>query len=140
MYQSLNVSGCSRRSGQLQERLKARIVARGFEQKYGIDYTETFSPVVSYSAVRLLIIALSVELDLKINHLDVTAAFLNGELSETVYMEQPKGFERAGTEGKVCLLKKAIYGLKQAAKSWYDKCKNVLVTLGFKNLETEPCI
>jgi hypothetical protein len=121
------------------ERYRARLVAKGFSQMYGIDYTETFSPVVSYPALRMLI-ALAARLELKINHLDVIAAFLNGELSEEIYMEHPEGFVKPGMENKVWLLKKAIYGLKQASKTWYDKCKSVLENLGFKNLPTEPCI
>ena len=120
------------------ERYRARLVARGFTQQYGIDYVETFSPVVSYPALRLLI-ALAVELDLKIFHLDVTAAFLNGNLKETIYMEQPEGLVEE--PGKVWQLHKAIYGLKQASKSWYDFCKKVLKSeIGLNNLPTEPCI
>lgn len=121
------------------ERFRARLVAKGFSQKYGVDYFETFSPVISYPALRLLI-ALSVELDLNITHLDVTAAFLNCDLKETIYMEQPEGFVMKGAEGKVCRLHKAIYGLKQASKSWYDKCHSVFKSFGFVNLTTESCI
>ena len=120
-------------------RYRARLVAKGCSQKYGEDYKETFSPVVSYSTVRVLI-ALAVELNLQIRHFDVTAAFLNGELKETIYMKQPEGFVKPGAENKVCLLKRAIYGLKQASKSWYDKCKRVLTDVGFKNFLTEPCV
>lgn len=121
------------------ERYRARLVAKGFAQTHGIDYTETFSPVVSHQALRVLI-ALATKLELKINHLDVTAAFLNGELSEEVFMEQPEGFVKQGMENKVWLLRKAIYGSKQASKAWYDKCKGILKDLGFKSLPTEPCI
>jgi hypothetical protein len=120
-------------------RYRARLVAKGCSQKYGEDYKETFSPVVSYAAIRILI-ALAVELDLNIHHFDVTAAFLNGELKETIYMKQPEGFVKPGAENKVCLLKRAIYGLKQASKSWYDKCKKILTDIGFKNFWTEPCV
>jgi hypothetical protein len=121
------------------ERFKARLVAKGYSQKYGVDYNETFSPVVSYPALRLLI-ALSVELDLNITHLDVTAAFLNGDLKESIYIEQPEGFIIKGAESKVYALHKAIYGLKQASKVWYDKCRSIFKGLGFKNLSTESCI
>jgi hypothetical protein len=116
---------------------RARLVAKGFAQMHGVDYTETFSPVVSYPALRVLI-ALAAKLELKINHLDVTATFLNGELSDVIFMEQPEGFVKR-MENKVCLLRKAIYGLKQASKAWYDKCKGILKDLGFKSLPTEPC-
>jgi hypothetical protein len=100
---------------------RARLVAKGCSQKCWEDYKETFSPVVSYAAIRLLI-TLAVELDLNIHHFNVTAAFLNGELKETIYMKQPESFVKPRAENKVSLLKKTIYGLKQAPKSWYDKC------------------
>ncbi|KAG7310616.1 hypothetical protein JYU34_003408 [Plutella xylostella] len=119
---------------------KARLVAKGFTQKSGIDYKETFAPVVRYSSIRALL-ALAAEYDLDIDHLDVKTAFLNGDLQETVYLEQPEGFVMKGQEGKVYKLNKAIYGLKQAAKAWYDKINNVLCKkLGFSKSSSEPCV
>ena len=91
---------------------KTRLVAKGFDQKYEIDYNETFCPVVKFESVRT-ISALAVKHDLKLHQLDVSTAFLNGELQEEVYMMQPNGFQVKGKENLVCKLNKSIYGLKQ---------------------------
>lgn len=118
---------------------RARLVAKGFTQKFGIDYGETFSPVVRHSTLRLLI-ALSVNIDLDIFHLDVTTAFLHGHLDETVFMKQPEGFVKVGEENKVLKLNKAIYGLKQSSRVWYKKVELVLENLDYNKSQFEPCI
>ncbi|KPJ11482.1 Retrovirus-related Pol polyprotein from transposon TNT 1-94 [Papilio machaon] len=118
---------------------KARLVAKGFTQEYGIDYKETYSPVVRYSTIRTLI-ALAVNLDLYIDHMDVKTAFLNGDLRETVYMVQPDGYKVKGKENYVFKLNKAIYGLKQASKAWYDKIDSALTDLQFRKTLSEPCV
>ena len=97
------------------ERYKARLVAKGYSQQYGQDYDETFSPVVRFESLRTLL-ALSVQDGLCVQQLDITTAFLNGELQEEVYMEQPEGFKVRGKEGLVCRLKHSLYGLKQAPR------------------------
>lgn len=117
-------------------RYKARLVARGFSQKHGIDYFETFSPTIRFSSFRLLL-ALAVKNDWSIEHVDIKTAFLNGKLEEEVYIEQPEGYS-VGSE--VCRLKKAIYGLKQAARSWYKTIEPALLAMGFKKSINEPCI
>ncbi|KAK9680315.1 Reverse transcriptase (RNA-dependent DNA polymerase) [Popillia japonica] len=76
--------------------------------------------------------ALSVQLNFKITHLDVKTAFLNGVLKENVFMAQPEGFIVPGYESKVCKLKKAVYGLKQSSRTWNNKVDDVLLNLGFK--------
>ena len=86
-------------------------MAKGFIQKFGIDYFETFLPVVRYSSIRLLI-AFSAKVCLDIDHLDVDMIFLNGELSKNIYMFQLKNFVDQDNKDKMCLLNKAIYGLK----------------------------
>lgn len=93
------------------ERYKSRLVAKGCSQRYGIDYTETFSPVVRYSSIRM-IIALAVEFNLIVHQIDVATAYLNGTLNEEVYMVQPDLFVDEQYPNKVCKIKKALYGLK----------------------------
>lgn len=120
-------------------RYRARLVAKGFTQKAGIDYKETFSPVLRYSTLRLLF-ALSVKYDLDITHLDVTTAFLNGYLDETVYMKPPENFVCQNRENKVLKLNRAIYGLKQSARAWYKRVDDCLQGLGYKKSLYEPCL
>lgn len=118
---------------------KARLVAKGFTQSYGVDYFETYSPVVRRSTVRLLL-SLAVEKDLFISHFDVNTAFLNGDLHEKVYMRQPEGCIDNDSKEKVCLLEKAIYGLKQASRSWNEKVNEVLLSLNFKRCDFDSCL
>lgn len=118
-------------------RFKARLVARGFEQKEGIDYSETFSPVARHVSVRL-IFSIAASNKMKLMIFDVKTAFLHGELKETIYMHQPEGFDD-GT-GRVCKLNKSIYGLKQAPKNWNEKFSKFLKSLAFDNTDDDPCI
>ena len=121
------------------ERYKARLVAQGFSQKYGLDYDETFSPVVRPESIRT-VIALAVKKGLKLHQMDVTTAFLNGELEEEVYMKQPEGFVADGQEHLVCKLRKSIYGLKQPPRCWNSALNAQLKTMGFNQSASDPCI
>ena len=121
------------------ERYKARLVAQGFSQKYGTDYDETFCPVVRLESFRT-IIALAVQHGLKLHQVDVTTAFLNGELEEEVYMRQPEGFIAEGQEHLVCELKKSIYGLKQSPRCWNTVLHNQLTLMGFVQADSDPCV
>eukprot|EP00253_Pinus_taeda_P007197 PITA_07197 len=102
------------------DKYKARLVARGFSQKEGIDYEETFAPIAKMSTIRLVLV-LAAQFKWKVHQMDVKSAFLNGDLQEEVYMTQPQGFKIVGQEHKVCRLAKALYGLKQAPWAWYMK-------------------
>jgi hypothetical protein len=93
------------------EKYKARFVVRGFSQKEGVDYEETFSPVTRYTSIRTIISLASV-MGWRLHQMDVKTTFLNGVIEEEVYIEQPQGFVIHGKESHVCILKKALYGLK----------------------------
>ena len=121
------------------ERYRARLVAQGFTQKYGFDYDETFCPVVRLESLRVLV-ALSVQYGLKLHQVDVTTAFLNGNLEEEVYMSQPNGFVTKGKEQYVCKLKKSIYGLKQSPRCWNNSLDLHLKEMGFTQSTSDPCI
>lgn len=99
---------------------KARIVAKGYTQQLGIDVDEVFAPVARMETIRFLF-ALAAQKGWMLFHLDVKSAFLNGEVSEKVYVEQPTGFEVEAKQHMVYKLKKVLYGLKQAPRAWYSK-------------------
>lgn len=118
-------------------RYKARLVARGFNQQYLQDYNETFAPVARISSFRF-IIAFANQFNLLIHHMDVKTAFLNGKLSEEIYMAVPEGVKC--NNNQVCKLHKALYGLKQAARCWYETFDLALKGQGFKNSSADHCI
>jgi transposase InsO family protein len=109
---------------------KARLVARGFLQRHGVDYEEVFAPVARLETVRVVVAHASMQ-RWKIHQLDVKSAFLNGELEEEVYVEQPAGFVKQGSENKVLKLRKALYGLKQAPRAWNKKIDKSLINMGY---------
>ena len=118
---------------------KAKLVAKGFRQKEGIDYFDTYAPVARIASIRVLL-ALASIFNFYVHQMDVKTAFLNGDLDEEVYMEQPKGFIMHGHEKKVCKLVKSLYGLKQAQKQWHEKFDSVILSHGFKHNNADKCI
>ena len=102
------------------EKYKARLVAKGYAQQYGINYTEVFAPVARLDTVRVLL-AVTAQYSWEVFQLDVKSAFLHGELQEEVYVQQPAGFITKGKENHVYKLRKALYGLRQAPRTWYSK-------------------
>lgn len=118
------------------ERYKARLVARGFTQTYGLDYEETFAPVAKLNTVRVLL-SVAANLDWPLQQFDVKNAFLNGELEEEVYMEVPPGFEHMATDGRVCSLKKSLYGLKQSPRAWFERFTRAVKEKGYTQAHSD---
>jgi hypothetical protein len=105
-------------------------VLRGFTQREGIDFDETFSPVVKPATIRT-VLSLALSSDWPIHQLDVKNAFLNGTLTETVYARQPSGFTDPKFPDKVCRLNKSLYGLKQAPQAWFQRFASFIASVGF---------
>lgn len=121
------------------ERYKGRLVARGFTQQAGVDYDETYAPVIKYSSLRALL-AYALCNNMYIHQMDVVTAFLNGHLSEEIYMSQPEGFVKQGSEKLVCKLNKSIYGLKQSPRCWNAVLDKFLKSEGFSQSYADQCI
>jgi hypothetical protein len=117
------------------EKHKARLVAKGYSQKYGIDYNEVFAPVARWDTIRT-VIALAASKGWCIFQLDVKSAFLHGDLTEDIYVEQPLGYQK-GDKNKVYKLRKALYGLKQAPRAWYSKIESYFTLEKFKKSPAE---
>ena len=121
------------------DKYKARLVVKGYRQKEGLDYFDTYSPVTRVTSIRMLI-ALAAVHDLKIYQIDVKTTFLNGELEEEIYMEQPEGFIIPSKKKKVCRLVKSLYGLKKAPQQWHAKFDQTMLANGFKINECDKCV
>ena len=129
-------------------RFKARLVARGFTQQHGVDYEQTYSPVLKYKTLRILL-TFVVRYGWRLETMDVQTAYLHADLKETVYMQQPEGFERHDVQREgggeitrrlVCLLKKALYGLKQAGREWNEHLDAFVRSLGFTRCVSDTCL
>lgn len=120
-------------------RFKARLVAKGFTQKEGVDYNDIFALVVKYKTMRLMI-AMTVVFELEMEQMDVKTTFLHGDLHETIYMKQPKGFVDKSKPDHACLLKKSIYGLKQSPRQWNKNFDACMTSLGFTRSSYDTCL
>ena len=121
------------------DKYKARLVIKGYRQREGLDYFDTYSPVTRITSIRM-ILAIAALRNLEVHQMDVKTAFLNGDLEEEIYMEQPEGCVAPGQEKKVCKLVKSLYGLKQAPKQWHKKFDDVMLSNGFKINECDKCV
>ncbi len=120
-------------------RYKARLCACGYSQKAGVDFKEIYSPVFRMESSRLFLTIVASR-KMKLIQMDVTGAFLNGPLEETIYMKQPQGYEDLSKADYVLVLLRNLYGLKQAPRVWHQTIHPFLVEIGFKAMEADPCI
>jgi hypothetical protein len=120
-------------------RYKARLVAQGFFQVFGQDYTDTYSPVARFTSVRM-ILALGAQLGLTIHQMDVDTAFLNAPITEDIWVKVPEGTKLPEGDDGVYKLLKSLYGLKQAPREWNNMINDYLISQGFERLEADPCI
>ncbi|KAJ9546957.1 hypothetical protein OSB04_019500 [Centaurea solstitialis] len=120
-------------------RYKARLVAKGYSQIPGVDYNDIFSPVVKHTSIRALLGMVASD-DLELEQMDVTTAFLNGELEEEIFMHQPEGFVVPGKEGHVCKLIKSLYGLKQSPRQWYKRFDAFVTAHGLSISSYDSCV
>ena len=121
------------------ETFKARLVVKGYTHKKGIDYGETFSLIAMLKSSRILL-SIAAHYDYEIWKMDVKNAFLNGNLEEKIYMMQSKGFIAKNQEHMVCKLKRSIYGLKRASRSWNIRFDQAIKSFGFEKNLDEPCV
>ncbi|CAN1141195.1 Retrovirus-related Pol polyprotein from transposon TNT 1-94 [Linum perenne] len=120
------------------DRYKARLVAQGYKQEYGIDYDETFAPVAKMQTVRTLL-AVASQKQWPLYQLDVKNAFLHGHLKETVYLELPPGYP-IQDKGVVCHLNRSLYGLKQAPRAWFETFQGTILGQGFAQSKNDPSL
>jgi len=121
------------------ERYKARLVPRGFTQTYGVDYNETFAHVEKFTSIHCILALATLE-DMEIHQMDMKTTFLNGELEEEIYMEQPQGFMHQGGEHLVCKLHKSLYGLEQPPRAWNQKLDTFFKSVEFMKSEADPSV
>ena len=117
------------------DRYKSRLVAKGYSQRPGFDFKETFAPTVRYSTIRIVLALAALE-DLELRSVDISHAYLNGTLEEEIYMTQPEGFEVGGPD-HVCKLVKSLYGLKQAGRVWNKTLHSALSSMGFNRVQSD---
>ena len=140
-----NIVGCrwvykvKRKADGSIERFKARLVAKGFHQQEGVDFHETFSPVIRHSTIRI-ILSLAVTNHWQLQQVDIQNAFLHGNLEEEVYMVQPQGYVHPQFPNHLCKLHKSIYGLKQAPRAWFSRLTDKLRAIGFVASKADPSL
>ena len=114
-------------------------MAKGFSQREGVDYFETFAPVVRYESIRILL-AIAAKDDLEIAKFDVKTAFLHGDLQEEIYMQQPEGYIKNNGRQLVCKLLRSLYGLKQSPRCWNEKFVKFLESFNLRATNGDKCV
>lgn len=109
------------------------------EQRETIDFNEVYAPVARFETIRTFLAA-CVQKNMHIHQMDVITAYVQGDLSEEIFMNQPEPFIVKGQEDKVCLLKRPLYGLKQSGREWYKKLDSYLSSIDMKKTEVDPCV
>jgi len=117
---------------------KARLVARGFSQRFGIDYFYTFSPTLKLDSLHIIVV-IAFQRNFKILQIDINASYLNAKLTEDIYMKPPEGYNNGSNQG-YWKLKRALYSLIQAGRQWNDDLNNSLLEMNSRRLVSEPCI
>jgi len=120
-------------------RNKARLVAKGYNQEEGIDYEETYAPIARLEVIRMLLAFASI-MDFKLYQMDVKSAFLNGFIQEEVYVDQPPGLENLEKPNHVFKLKKALCGLKQAPRAWYERLSTFFLEKDFSRCKVDTTL
>jgi len=120
-------------------RFKSRLVVKGFRQRKGIDYSDTFSPVARYDSARLFL-AIATAKSFELRQFDVSTAFLCGDINETIYMEQPEDYVDSKHPEYVCQLQRAIYGLKQGPVQFNKKISGILEKIGLIPTHSDRCV
>lgn len=118
------------------KKFKARFCVRGFEQRHGVDFWDTYAPVVSWTTVRLLLV-LSIILNLSSKHVDYATAFVQAPVEENIYVEMPREYKQPG---KVLKLKRSLYGLRQSPRNLFSLLKQGLLKQGFIRSQFDPCL
>lgn len=121
------------------DKFKARVVAKGFNQRHWVDFSETFSPIIKSATIQI-VLSLRLNYGWQLKQMNVNNAFLQGKLSEEVYMPQPIGFKEKDHPDHVCKLNRAIYGLKQAPRAWYHVLSKFLLDYGFTNSTSDASL
>ena len=144
-HSSQNLIGCKwvfqtkRKADGNVEQHKDRLVAKGFHKQPGVDYDETYSPVVKPTTIHT-VLSIAISSGWPLRQIDIQNAFLHGTLTKQVFMTQPPGYHHPSYPHHVCKLQKALYGLKQAPRAWFSRLSTRLIALGFHGSRSDSSL